>query len=156
MKNILYGAIAYSTGDAIGALILAEFSIYRMVGIMLIAGTLYAMETSYCFRWIDSRIPNNGKLVNAMSRTILTALYFNPLWIVRHLFFIYLFSGNWSQMNWGLVIMGTWSFIANLPITLPADYFIQNKISYHWRFFASGVFAALLAFYYALTEVLFG
>ena len=31
VKNILYGAIAYSTGDAIGALILAEFSIYRLV-----------------------------------------------------------------------------------------------------------------------------
>nr|VFK02380.1 MAG: hypothetical protein BECKH772B_GA0070898_102772 [Candidatus Kentron sp. H]VFK02449.1 MAG: hypothetical protein BECKH772A_GA0070896_102702 [Candidatus Kentron sp. H]VFK05441.1 MAG: hypothetical protein BECKH772C_GA0070978_102722 [Candidatus Kentron sp. H] len=155
-KNILYGAIAYSVGDAIGALILAEFSIYRMAGIMLVAGTLYAMEASYCFRWIDARIPNNGKLVNAISRTALMALYFNPLWIARHLFFIYLFSGNWNQINWELVIMGMWSFMASLPIALPANYLIQNKIPYHWRFFASGIFAALLAVYYALTEVLFG
>nr|VFK34447.1 MAG: hypothetical protein BECKMB1821I_GA0114274_10723 [Candidatus Kentron sp. MB]VFK76758.1 MAG: hypothetical protein BECKMB1821H_GA0114242_10733 [Candidatus Kentron sp. MB] len=156
LKHVLQGSIAYSVGDAIGALILGDFSTYRTLGIMFVGGTFYAIEIPYYFHWIDNRIPNNGKLVNAISRTALMALYFNPIWVARHLFFIHLFSWNLDQINCGLITMGIRSFMANILIALPVDYFIQNKLPHHWRFLASGIFAGLLAIYYALTEVLFG
>nr|VFK34752.1 MAG: hypothetical protein BECKMB1821I_GA0114274_10837 [Candidatus Kentron sp. MB]VFK76924.1 MAG: hypothetical protein BECKMB1821H_GA0114242_10847 [Candidatus Kentron sp. MB] len=154
--NIWQGAVTYSIGDAIAALILGEFSIYRMIGIAFVGGTFYAIEIPNYFRWIDNRVPDIGDLNNSIKRLVLMAVYFNPVWVARHLLFIYLFSGNCHQIGWGLVLMGTWSSIASLPIAIPVDYMIQNKIPYHWRHFSSGIFAGVLAIYYALTEVLFG
>ena len=39
-RNILRGVFIYSIGDSIGALILGEFSVYRMLGMMLVGAPL--------------------------------------------------------------------------------------------------------------------
>lgn len=154
--NIWRGIIIYSVGDTIAALILAEFSIYRMVGIMFVGGTFYALEIPNYFRWIDSQIADSGNLLDSVKRSMLPMLYFNPLWIFRHLFFIQFFSGNWQKIGWELFTIGTWSFLVNIPISLLGNHIIQNKLPYHWRFFGSSVFSGLLAIYYAFSEVFFG
>ncbi|RKZ81315.1 MAG: hypothetical protein DRR19_22425 [Candidatus Parabeggiatoa sp. nov. 1] len=153
--NIWRGIIIYSVGDTIAALILAEFSIYRLVGIMFVGGTFYALEIPNYFRWIDSQIAESRNLHDSVKRTMLAMLYFNPIWIARHLFFIHLFSGNWHQMSWALITVSLWAFVVNIPISLLANYLIQNKLSYHWRFFGSAVFSGLMAIYYAFSEVFF-
>nr|VFK19071.1 MAG: hypothetical protein BECKLPF1236A_GA0070988_102144 [Candidatus Kentron sp. LPFa]VFK35045.1 MAG: hypothetical protein BECKLPF1236C_GA0070990_103265 [Candidatus Kentron sp. LPFa] len=132
---MLQGGIAYSVGNTIATLILGGFSIYRMIGIMFAGGILYAIEIPNYFRWIDDRIMNDASLIASLKKTILVIFYFNPIWITRHLFFINFFSWNWHQINLELIIMGTLSFIASLPISLAVNYINKNKLPYHWRFF---------------------
>ncbi|HDN26445.1 MAG TPA: hypothetical protein ENG03_05010 [Thioploca sp.] len=155
-QNILNGVIIYSVGDSIAALILDDFSISRWLGMMLVGGTFYALEVPNYFRWIDSKTANGGNLLDSVKRTMLAMLYFNPVWIARHLFFIHLFSGNGHQMSWTLITVSIWSFVVNIPISLLGNHIIQNKLPYHWRFFGSAVFSGLLAIYYAFSEDFFG
>jgi hypothetical protein len=82
-------------------------------------------------------------------------LYFNPLWIARHLIFIKLFSGHIHELSWNLLTIASWSFIANIPISFAANYIIQNMIKMKWRFLSSAFFSALMAVYYALSIVIF-
>lgn len=154
--NILTGVLIYAIGDTIAALILGEFLICRMFGIMCVGGTVYALEVPNYFRWIDARVSYGKNMAASFKRTALALLYFNPLWIVRHLFFINFFSGQWQDIEPALVTVGTWSFIANIPISLVANYLIQNKLPYRWRFGGSSVFSSAMAIYYALSEVFFG
>lgn len=92
----------------------------------------------------------------SLLRTGLAILYFNPLWIARHLLFIQIFSGNWGGISFNLLKLGLYSFLVNIPIAFMANYVIQNRISLKWRFLASAVFSSLMAVYYALSKVLFG
>jgi len=153
--NILRGLIIYSTGDSIAALIVGEYSLFRMLGIMLVGATIYALEIPYYFAWIDRRVAQDTRLFSSLKRTAWAMLYFNPLWIARHLLFIKFFSGLWKEITWGLLSLGFWSFLVNIPISLAGNYLIQNKVPLKWRFFASASFSALMAIYYALSEVLF-
>ena len=82
-------------------------------------------------------------------------MYFNPIWIWRHLLFIKIFSGNLAQINMNLFFIACFSFLVNIPISLIANYTIQNKIKLGWRFLASAIFSALMAIYYALSETIF-
>jgi len=152
---VIRGLLIYASGDSIAALLLDEFLWMRLVGMMIIGATFYAIEIPNYFKWIDkiTGTDNNGQ--NAFKRTGLAILYFNPLWIARHLFFIKLVSGLWSEISIDLLVLGCWSFLGNIPISLLANYLIQNKINFSWRFFASAVFSALMAVYYALAEVIF-
>lgn len=153
--NALRGLLIYAIGDTIAALILGQFALTRMLGIMTVGATVYALEIPNYFRWIDSRAPHDGSLRAIALRTLLALSYFNPLWIARHLLFIYLFSGAWSAINWGILRTAGISFAVNIPIALVGNHIIQNKIPYEWRFFSSALFSSLMAIYYALSAVLF-
>jgi len=153
--DILRGLTIYSSGDSIAALLLGQFSWHRLVGMAFVGATVYAVEIPNVFRWID-RVAGEPGLITSVKRTALALLYFNPVWIARHLFFIRLFSGDWHDVGWHLLRLGLLAFLANIPISLVANYLIQNAIPLRWRFLASAIFSALMAVYYAVSEVLFG
>jgi len=154
-NNILKGALIYASGDTIASLMLNEFSWHRVAGIMLIGATFYAFEIPNYFNWIEKRTKGTTGFSNSMHRTALAILYFNPLWIARHLFFIQLFSFRLSGISWDIFRIASLSFLVNIPISLLANYLIQNKIPLTWRFMASAIFSALMAIYYAVSKVLF-
>lgn len=154
-KNIIYGAIIYVTGDTIAAILLEEFNWFRFVGMMLIGATFYAFEIPNYFNWINNKTQNRIGLNKTLTKTILAIAYFNPLWIARHLLFINLFSNNFANINSTLITISFWSFLFNIPISFIANYIIQNVIKLNYRFFASAIFSATMAIYYALSETLF-
>lgn len=149
------GAIIYSAGDTIAAILLNEFSIYRLLGIMLVGATIYAFEIPNYFAWIERRTISLNGIGKTLAKTGLAIAYFNPIWIFRHLAFIKLFSGNYAQINGNLMRIAFWSFLANIPISLLANYMIQNKVKLDWRFIASAIFSAIMAIYYASSETIF-
>jgi len=153
--NILKGAIIYSIGDTIAALFLKEFSLTRLLGMILIGATFYAFEIPNYFKWIDKKTNHIEGLKLTLAKTLLAMLYFNPLWIARHLFFIKLFSGKFGEIGLVLLQIAFWSFLANILISFIGNFIIQNKINLKWRFLASAIFSALMAIYYALSETLF-
>lgn len=154
-NNILKGAVIYAAGDSIAALILNEFSLARLLGMMFIGATLYAFEIPNYFKWIETKTQNLKGTTYLLSKTGLAIAYFNPLWIARHLFFIKLFSGQFEALNWGLLNIALLSFAVNIPISFIANFLIQTKTPLKWRFLASAIFSALMAIYYALSETLF-
>ena len=151
----LRGALIYAGGDAIAAWMLGEFQIIRLLGMMLVGSLIYATEIPAWFRWIDRISPDDGHLVRSLQRTVLALLYFNPLWIARHLMFILLVSGSWQALDWSLLRVGWYAFLANIPVALLANWLIQNRLAYHWRFVASALFSAAMAVYYALSRTWF-
>lgn len=126
-----------------------------MLGMLLIGATIYAFEIPNYFTWIDQKTVSLNGFKKTLAKTSLAIAYFNPLWIFRHLVFIKLFSGNYAQINIQLFLIAVWSFIANIPISLVANFIIQNKIRLDWRFMASAIFSAAMAIYYALSETIF-
>ncbi|MEN8117548.1 MAG: hypothetical protein ABFS16_11255 [Bacteroidota bacterium] len=154
-QDIIKGALIYSSGDTIAALILNDFSWSRLLGIVLIGATVYAFEIPNYFGWIDKKTAEYKGYKLLFYRTSLAILYFNPIWIARHLLFILLASGKFEQVSWNLLRIGLLSFLVNIPISLAANFIIQNKIPLNRRFFASAVFSALMAVYYALSIVFF-
>lgn len=154
-KNIIRGAIIYAAGDLIASLILGEFSWMRLLGMVVLGGSLYAWEIPNYFAWIDRKTAGIEGLKKTLAKTGLAIAYFNPLWIARHLLFIKLFSGQVDSVSWNLLNIAGLSFLVNIPISFVANYIIQNRINLDWRFFASAVFSALMAIYYAFSETLF-
>ena len=122
---------------------------------MLVGATVYAFEIPNYFNWIVKKTQNLHGIKATLIKTILAILYFNPLWIARHLLFIKLFSGQKEAIGWYLLEIAFWSFMANILISFIANYIIQNRISLKWRFLASAIFSALMAIYYALSETIF-
>jgi hypothetical protein len=150
------GAIIYAAGDTIATLILGDFSPARTLGMMLVGATVYAFEIPLCFHYIDAftaRMERGPRY--AFSRTMLAFLYFNPLWVARHLFFIALFSGNFANINSGLLSVALTSWLVNIPISLVGNAVIQLKIPARRRFAASAVFSGMMAIYFALSGVWF-
>ncbi len=154
-QNIIRGAIVYSLGDLIAALLLHEFSWMRLIGMMVIGATIYALEIPNYFAWIDQKTKDLNGFKRSLHKTLLAILYFNPLWIARHLLFIKLISGNRHLISWHLLHIAWLSFLVNIPISAIANYIIQNKIRLKWRFLASAIFSGLMAIYYALSEVIY-
>ena len=154
MKRITF--LIYAIGDTIAALLLGQFSVLRLVGISLVGATFYTWEIPPYFAWIEKRTAKIQGVKKGLIKAAWAMLYFNPLWIARHLLFIKIFSRQWADISWHLLEIGFWSFVANIPISLLANYLIQNAISLRWRFTASAIFSALMAIYYALSETLFG
>ena len=155
-KNILTGAIIYSIGDAIATLLLNDFSTIRFLFMALIGATIYAFEIPNVFIWIDKKTQHLQDVKKTLTKTTLAVLYFNPIWIARHLFLIKLFSKNRLDINLRLLEIAWWSFLVNIPISFVANYIIQNKIKLENRFLASAVFSGIMAVYYAFSETLFG
>lgn len=145
------GSVVYALGDALAAWITGEFSLSRLVGMGLVGGTVYAYEIPHYFRWIEQRVATRRH--PQFTRTLLALLYFNPLWIARHLFFIRLFSGDWPGLSGRLLFIGCESFVFNIPLAFAANYVIQNKLPLTWRFTGSAVFSGFMAVYYALSGV---
>ena len=87
--------------------------------------------------------------------TTLALVYFNPLWIARHLLIVYLISGNASEISSALLVSATMAFLVNIPLSIVANFIIQNKVGLHYRFWASAVFSGLMAIYYSMSSVWF-
>ncbi|WP_221267549.1 hypothetical protein [Lacinutrix iliipiscaria] len=132
-----------------------EFSWYRLLGMILVGASFYAFEIPNYFDWIDKKTQISKGIKATLSKTLLAILYFNPLWIARHLLFIKLFSGQFESIGFNLLEIAFWSFLVNIPISFIANYIIQNKFKLKWRFMASAIFSALMAIYYALSETIF-
>lgn len=156
-KDIFSGLFIYSIGDTIASIILGQFLLSRLIGICFIGALIYAVEIPNYFKWIDkfSSSQNSKPFIKSLQRTGLALLYFNPLWIARHLLFINLFSQNWNNINWNLLSIGLKSFFVNIPISFIANYLIQNKIPLQYRFISSAIFSALMAIYYAISQEIF-
>ena len=155
-SDIIRGGAIYVAGDTIAALLSNEFEWSRLLGILLIGATIYAFEIPNYFRWIDSKITENGSLKSSMKRAFLAMLYFNPIWIARHVLFIKLFTKAYSEIGLNLISVGIISFVVIFPVSLVANYIIQNKISLKHRFLASAIFSGLVAIYYSLSDYWFG
>jgi hypothetical protein len=154
-SNILKGALIYSAGDTIASIFLDEFTLYRLLGMMLLGATVYAFEIPNYFQWIVKKTEHLRGNKLTFTKTGLAIAYFNPIWIWRHLLFIKIFSGNLEQINMNLFYIACISFLVNIPISFIANYIIQNRIQLSWRFLASAIFSALMAIYYALSETIF-
>jgi len=154
-QNIIKGALIYSAGDSIAAILLDEFSLFRLLGMILVGATIYAFEIPNYFSWIDKKTANLSGVKKTLAKTGLAIAYFNPIWIFRHLAFIKLFSGNFNDVNFNLLQIAGISFLVNIPISFIANCTIQNKIKLDWRFIASAIFSAIMAIYYALSETIF-
>jgi hypothetical protein len=154
-QNILKGALIYSAGDTIAALLLDEFSWMRLLGMVFVGATFYAFEIPNYFDWIVKKTKDLKGLKATLTKTGLAIAYFNPLWIARHLLFIKLFSGQFDAIDFNLLHIAFWSFLVNIPISFIANYVIQNRFKLKWRFLGSAIFSALMAIYYALSETLF-
>lgn len=153
--EILRGMILYGLGDAAAALLLDRFSLPRCLGMAAVGGLLYALEIPLVFAWIERHIPSAGGVRGGFLRSALATLYFNPLWIARHLLFIALFEGALTVRAPDIAGIALRSFVMNIPVALAANYVIQNFIPLRRRFLASGIFSGLMAVYYALSEVWF-
>lgn len=147
-NELLRGLLIYAAGDSVAALLTCQFSLHRMVGMMAVGGFVYSLEIPSWFRYIARRW-------KGVPRALMAMLYFNPLWIARHLTFIALFSGDLDGIGWCLVTVSLKSFAVNLPFSFVANYLIQNKVPVDWRFFASAIFSALMAVYYSACGVIF-
>ena len=154
LKDAFYGGLIYCAGDSVATIINDDFYYPRMLGMLLLGATLYAIEIPAYFRWLD-RYFNQLGLLNAFKRMIMAAVFFNPLWIARHIVFINLFSGHWHNISLHVLSVATLSFLYCLPVALPVNFMIQNSITLSWRFFASSVFSAFMAIYFSMSEMLF-
>ena len=154
-QNIFTAIIVYGIGDSIATLIVNNFLWTRLLGIVVVGATIYALEIPNYFFWIESKIKNKTLKKKAFQKTFLALLYFNPLWIFRHLVFIKWFSNDFDFSYKGLFLISIYSFLINIPISIFGNFIIQNKISLKHRFLASGIFSALMAIYYALSETIF-
>lgn len=152
IEDVVTGSLIYALGDSMAALLAGEFQTMRM---LVLGGTLYAVEIPAWFRWIGRRYAR-PRFSDAIKRMLMAAAYFNPLWIARHLLFIRMFSEQWQTVSWDLLSIASQSFVYCLPVALPVNYLIQNHIPLAWRFFASSVFSAVMAVYFSLSEVLYG
>lgn len=157
MKGILNGMVIYSLGDTIASMMLQQFCLSRVIGICLVGGLVYSLEIPAYFRWIDSKTKakSSTRFSGPLLRTTLALAYFNPLWIARHLAFIALFSDQFNAIRFSILGIAGKSFVTNIPLSVLANYLIQNILPYKYRFVGSAIFSSLMAVYYALSAVWF-
>jgi len=155
IKHSITGGMIYLIGDTIAALLVGEFSLWRCIGIFLIGSTIYAWEIQTYFRWIERKIKPLTAKKRKIANTTLALIYFNPLWITRHLIIIYLISGKSGDISLSLLYSGLIAFLVNIPLSIFANYIIQNKVSLEYRFWASATFSGLMAIYYSMSSVWF-
>lgn len=154
-QNAVCGGLIYSGGDSLASLILGEFQLQRMLGVMVLGASVYALEIPPYFAWLDRRFARPSR-ANAIRRALLAQAFFNPLWIARHLLCIRFFSGRWQGIDGQLLAMAAESFVSILPFGVCINYLIQNQVPLSRRFWVSACYSALMAIYFALSEVWFG
>ena len=163
--------LIYGVGDTIAALLSGEFVLLRLIGMSLVGALIYGAEIPHYFRWVDEKTQDHkaqekhlksseGKRENlpvlrqywkrSLHRTLLAMLYFNPLWVTRHLVFIAFFSGVVDSISLSLFYVALHSFLIAIPITATTNLFIQNIIPLTYRFMASAFFSCSMAIYYPL------
>ncbi|GAB4255236.1 MAG: hypothetical protein Kow0065_03090 [Methylomicrobium sp.] len=154
LRNAGTGALIYASGDSVAAWLSGEFQLTRSIGMLLIGGTLYAIEIPTYFAWLDRRF-GGGAWRARIERALLAQAFFNPLWIARHLAWIFCVSGRYADIGWSLLSVAWTSFVNIAPFAIAVNYLIQNHIPLHWRFLCSALFSAAMAVYYASSERLF-
>lgn len=176
LANQLSGWVLYPLGDFVAQLILADVDFLRVGIVMLLGGLVYRLEIPAWFRRLDefslsattlARRPGLGLFaksvdetsdgaskLNWIGRTIGAMIYFNPLWIGRHQFFVSLATIGGAAELPALVqtslLTGCVSFLTNLPFSLVANYVIQRHLPMRFRFFASALATMLFTIKYAL------
>jgi hypothetical protein len=147
------GALVFGMFDAIAAIILGEFSWLRLVGMSLMGATFYAIEIPSFFAWIEEKSHTMKSWQGKLYKTLMTAVYFNPLWVARHMCLIYLL--NQQKFGWEVMSTAWLSFWYGLPVSLAANYVIQNHITMQYRFLASAIFSGGMVVFYAVSAVYF-
>ena len=131
-----------------------DFSIRRLLGILFLGGFIYSVEIPFVLKWLNKKFIYD-ELIIKITKSVLFTLYFNPLWIARHILVLNLFKGNYALINWHLLEVGFNSFIYSFLFTLPVNYIIINLIPQKYKFPITAVFSSSMAIYYALSEVFF-
>ncbi len=175
------GFAIYATGDVIAQFLLGNASTFRFLGIGFIGATVYALEIPIYFRMIDrfacstkheklfrhflTRKVDNADIcaLNSLGRTIFALLYFNPIWIARHFFFISIIDnishqtvlGNPYTVFLTLLLPACKSFTINIPLSILGNFIIQNKLNVHHRFTGSAIFSGICAIWYAISKHIF-
>jgi hypothetical protein len=165
-SDILVGWTVYPAGDLLAQLLSGgSIEPMRIVVMALAGGLLYRYEVPWWFRKLDEwTIPEGSALgmfarddrhLNWLGRTVGAILYFNPMWVARHMLLIRLGSDPASLLPIlpalrDALVVGAKSFLVNLPISFIGNYIIQMKIPLKWRFLASSIFSGILAAAYAL------
>ena len=73
-SDIIKGLLVYS----IAAILLGEFQITRLLGVILISATIYAFEIPNYFNWIEIKTKDAPGNKKAIQKTLLALSYFNP------------------------------------------------------------------------------
>lgn len=149
-RDWIAGVLIYGLGDLVASSLAQEASLARALGMALVGGLVYGTEVPAWFRWAAARTAHQARWRAALVRAGLAMLYFNPLWVARHLFFIHLFSGHFDALDWALLAVATQSFLAAIPLTVTANLIIQGALPLRWRFVASASFSCAMAIYYPL------
>lgn len=153
---MLHAGLIYGGGDLAATLLTGQFNALRSLGMLAVGALIYAPEIRWYFTRLEQHFPPPLDAGRQVRRAVLAWLWFNPLWIARHALFIRLFSGRITEISPALLHTGLLSFAVNMPVALTANFLIQNRVPFRWRVSASAAFSALMAVYYALSEVWFG
>lgn len=181
LLDVLWGFLIYAVGDLIGQVILRQVSLVRTLGFGFIGGTVYALEIPIWFRliegttcrpdeqsrlrWLFRRPAEDGVCrFNSLGRTIAALVYFNPVWLARHMFFISCLTslaagtalGSPGTVFVRLIPVACKSFLVKIPLAFIGNYAVQNWIPLRGRFAGSAAFSAVNAVWYAVSKVLFG
>jgi hypothetical protein len=171
--NTLISWTLFPLGDLCAQLITQEFNPYRLLALSLAGGLIYQYETTAWFELLENKCFSPQELwvfpflkpavrettesiyqLNGVGKTMGAILYFNPIWIARHMLFITLGTTPCSSLNGAIVLSsllsGSKSFLVNLPLSLLANYILQEKIPYRYRYLGSIVLTGLFAIAYAL------
>lgn len=152
-SEMIKGAVLFGLFDTIAALILGEFSVLRTAGMAAVGGTFYAIEIPSYFAWLEQRSQHMSPQRRAWFKSLMAVVYFNPLWIARHMCFIYLLNGQTIEFS---VLTTAWqSFVYGMPVSAAVNYLIQNHTPITHRFLASSLFSGCMAIFYAVSAVYF-
>jgi len=158
-NDVLTGMVVYGVGDTIAALLAGDFVLFRLLGMSAVGALLYSAEIPNYFRWVEK--VTSRKVQHSVYRTLLAMLYFNPLWVARHLLFIKFFSegGGFIQEEafaalYEVFVIALNSFLIAIPITVTVNMLIQNGLVLKYRFIASALFSCAMAVYYPLMSLL--
>lgn len=167
-RDTIFACLIYPVGDFTAQLITGEISGRRLFVIFLAGALVYLYEVPNWFDKIDgfefdryTRVTrffarsSEDRHLNWLGRTFGAILYFNPLWVGRHMLFIRIGADAQVFSHFGTAVresllLGAKSFALNLPVSLIGNYLIQMRLPAHWRVRASSIFSALLATAYAL------
>jgi len=169
LKARLITALIYPFGDLAAQFILQEFNICRVLSLTFLAFAFYQWEIPKWFKFLDDVSISQGEInvisrflinedskLNWLGKTLGAMLYFNPLWIARHMFFISISKTNcfglnsFNELILSSLTLGVKSFLVNLPVTLIGNFIVQAKLKLKYRFLGSVLLTSLLTICYAL------
>ncbi|MCP5207870.1 MAG: hypothetical protein H7A01_11740 [Hahellaceae bacterium] len=153
-RDLVTGFFIYGVGDAVASVLSDSFSLQRLFGMALIGALMYGLEIPHYFHWVAKKTQPLNRAKAAMARTLFAMLYFNPLWVARHLAIIGLLNGE--RLPPSLFLIALQSFLSAMPLTVFANMLIQNAVPLKNRFIASALFSCFMAIYYPLAALWWG